>query len=113
MSVWDDCAPYLAEAVEKSPGVWTLADVEAEIRSGRAHLWQGPDCAVVTEPLKAMNVWLAGGDLNGVRELMASGEAFARALGCDLMTVQAARKGWTRALAPLGFAPRSMLVKEL
>jgi hypothetical protein len=102
------CRPWLEAAIEKQAGgTITIDDVAAAIGQGTMHFWPGPKCAAVTElaifPRKRfLNVTLAGGDLDGIIDMIPSWKAFAGALGCERVTC-VGRPGWERVLAPLGW----------
>lgn len=109
---WDRCAPYLEPALDGC----SLEDVHAAIRDGRARLWPLERSAAVTEilrypRLRALRVWLAGGDLDELRRNMGTLDAYARACGCDRIEVDA-RKGWQRVLTDYEMT-RVVLTKEL
>lgn len=75
--------------------------------AGNARLWLGERSAAVTQieehpRLKALTVWLAGGDLGELKDvLLPQAEAFARAQGCRFLAVTG-RQGWARTL---GYRP--------
>lgn len=98
-AAWRRCAPWLAGALD---GSHTLNDVWAGVRAGEFHLWPGVRSAAVGELVehprrRDYHVWLAGGDLAELTTMERSASAFARALGCDRITLHG-RKGWARAL---------------
>lgn len=83
------------------------AELLAELESGRAQLWIGERCAIVTQQVMeidgpCLHVWLAGGALNGVLELRAGIEAWARGAGCRSITIDG-RPGWRRVLNAFGY----------
>lgn len=97
--IWRRCAPWLARALD---GSHTLDDVWAGVQRGEFHLWPGSRSAAVGELVehprrRDYHVWLAGGDLAELKTMERSASAFARALGCDRITLHG-RKGWARAL---------------
>lgn len=96
---WRRCAPWLARALD---GSHTLDDVWAGVRTGEFHFWPGARSAAVGELVehprrRDYHVWLAAGDLTELTTMERSAAAFARALGCDRITLHG-RKGWARAL---------------
>lgn len=98
-AAWRRCAPFLAPALD---GSHTLDDIWAGVASGEFHFWPGRRSAAVGELVqhprrRDYHVWLAGGDLRELIEMERSASAFARALGCDRITLHG-RKGWARAL---------------
>lgn len=94
----------ITQALERSSGPETLEDVKAALEASEAHLWLTDKTAVVTEVIGTdLNVWLYAGSLQDVPGLFASAKAWGRNIGLKRMTVDRARKGWARALRPLGF----------
>jgi hypothetical protein len=96
---WRRCAPMLARALD---GSHTLEDVWAGVRSGEFDFWPGEISAAVCELVehprrREYHVWLAGGDLSELTKMERSASAYARALGCQRITIHG-RKGWARAL---------------
>lgn len=108
---WIRCGPYLQGAILRSDGP-PIEEVQARIESGRAFFWPGDQAAAVYEITKDANCWLAGGSYEEIIRRHPEAEAWARQMGCERMTLRG-RPGWTRALAPLGYAPLTYLVKEL
>jgi hypothetical protein len=116
---WERCRPWLEAALAHDGGFHDLVDVAKAIEAGEAHFWPGERSAVVTQfwnfpRRKAVNVWLAGGDLSELVDQMRPDiEAWARAHGCTHFII-AGRPGWARALKASGFAPLwTALGKEL
>lgn len=112
---WQD---QIQRALEHQ-GTHTIEDVERMIHDREAQLWLGENSAAVTEIIqypraKALHLWLCGGDLKEITELMLpKAEAFARAEGCTKLTT-GGRKGWDRVMSKHGFAPvASVCAKEL
>lgn len=103
---WQD---HIARALEYQQ-THLIEDVEALIESGEAQLWQGLDSAAVTEVvvyprLKVMHLWLCGGDMEEIVNVMLpEAEKQALAWGCDRMTT-GGRIGWNRVLRSHGFTP--------
>ena len=107
---WARCRPYLEAALKQAGGTHDIEDVARLIEQGRAQFWSGARCAVVTEfydfpKLRALNVWLLGGDLKELLALEPTVEAWARGQGCARMLGGGLRAGWVRALAPRGYRP--------
>lgn len=94
----------LTQALSRSNGPETLSDVESDVAGGRAQLWDGMDLTAVTQVNGSdLHVWLMGGSLKGLSDILASAEAWARNIGLSRITVDRARRGWARALQPHGF----------
>lgn len=92
------------------------AAVIGEIYANRAKLWAGKKSALVTQCIAepaCLHFWKAGGDLAEILTFAPGVEAWGRAVGCKWATING-RKGWERALKPLGYFPRDgELWKEL
>lgn len=105
---WERCRDWLQAAVERDGGHYDLDDVLKEVAHGNAHFWPGRNCAGVTQfwmfpKAKALNYWLAGGDLKElVEEMLPCIENWARLQGCNKIIVSG-REGWGRVLRPLGY----------
>lgn len=102
---WATVRGWILPALKPDDG--TEAELLADIIAGRATLWTGARCAMVTQFVteatgKCVHAWLAGGDLNEIVALVPGIEAFARTGGCTHATVMG-RAGWRRKLEPLGY----------
>jgi GNAT superfamily N-acetyltransferase len=107
---WARCIPHLQAALEHAGGTHGIEDVARLVGQGRAQFWPGARCAVVTEfydypKLRACNVWLLGGDLTELLDMLPAIEAWARGQGCARMLGGGPRAGWGRVLAPRGYRP--------
>lgn len=74
----------------------------AEVDSGDAHLWVFESSIVVTrfveEPAgRTLLYWLAGGDLNEIKEMEPHMSAWGQSQGCTRKML-VGRAGWQRAL---------------
>ena len=83
------------------------AELLSHIASGRAQLWAGRGAALVTERVcdagvHSLHVWLAGGELSEILALRPGIEAWARAQGCQFITIDG-RPGWARVLRTHGY----------
>ena len=99
MSWIDWLRPALEEVTE--------AELLADIQAGKAQLWPGETAAMVTQCVadgegRSLHVWLAGGDLPGVLALKPGVEAWARAQGCEFVSIEG-RPGWARLLRDDGY----------
>lgn len=103
----------IQSALDRSPGGYTMDDVRDALRSGDARMWRGPGSAAITEESRVFHIWLAGGNIPGMLQMLDNAETIYRARGFDLVTVSDARPGWERVLKRHGYKRRDMLVKEL
>ena len=104
---------HLQAALDRSPGNYTIEDVMRLAREHEVRLWPNHNSAAVTEEVKAFNIWLAGGDMDELFQMLDAAEAEHRARGFDQVTISEARKGWKRVLKERGYVERVVLVKEL
>lgn len=101
---WSRCAAWLEAALDAMPArTHDLTHVWAEIDAGNAQFWPGERSAAVTQIevyplLSAASVWLAGGDLSELRDVMRPKfEAWAKANGCRFVSATG-RQGFGRAI---------------
>jgi len=102
---WPWLAPALARGNERG---LTRAELQRLILSGRAMLWPGEGGALVTECVatpegRFLHCWLGGGDLRALLALRPGLEAWGRAMGCEMASIEG-RKGWDRVFRPFGYA---------
>jgi hypothetical protein len=82
------------------------SDLLDDLTRGDAQLWFGERAALVTQHVdRCLHIWLAGGDLREIIEMRVGVEAYARARGCQEITITG-RAGWERVLRPHGYSPR-------
>jgi hypothetical protein len=98
----------LEKALAHGGGTHAVSDVVQAIEERRAQLWERGDGVIVTEVLtyprlKAVNYWLAAGDLRDCLALQDGIDEWARGQGCELATLSG-RRGWVRAAAGWQFA---------
>lgn len=91
-------------------------DVAAAVEAGRMQAWNRGDSLVVTEVLeypraRALNVFLAVGNLDEVLDLIPDMAAFGREQGCTMMRMQG-RRGWARVLPALGWREQKQVIYE-
>lgn len=110
LSEWERCKPWIEAALEYDGGFYKIEHVREEIEAKRALLWVGKKSAVVCQLWHfptgtALHYWLAGGDLdellNDMRPVI---EQRAKDAGC-VSIILAGRRGWERAMKPLGYLP--------
>lgn len=115
--VWPTVRRELKNILKKSPEDWIPEDVYADLREGRALLFQAKDDdrtvgGAVLRPqgvtLLAWAVWgVAGYREEAIREL----KTVARNVRCTEILFETKRRGWDKVAPKLGFRPRSWLLE--
>jgi len=98
---WQQAIPLIEAALEYQD-THTITDVERELANDRAQLWCGKKSALITQvedhPLgKKARVWLAGGDLTELVDMLHDVEQWAAEQKCLSVVIQG-RQGWARVL---------------
>jgi hypothetical protein len=112
---WDRCKVWIQAALEGDH--LTPQDVENQIRDGKAMLWPGKECAVVTEIVsypngdKVLQPMAAGGDLEEIEAMIPGIEAYGRVQGCATVRIEG-RKGWERRMKSFGYAFHSVIIRK-
>ena len=115
---FERCIPWIEDALSYGMGTHTVEDVWYEIVNGDLQFWPAERGCFVTEvqvhpQCRIFHVFLAGGEMDQLKEMIDSLESFAEALGCKFISISG-RKGWERALKDRGVRPLSVVVgKEL
>jgi hypothetical protein len=109
---WDRCSKWLQDALDVSGNLATLDQVKALVDKSRAKFWFGKECAFVTEIVqfpnkRALNIWLAGGDLQELLTFKPEVHKYAKDRECDIVLIQGGRPGWHRVIK---HPPRSVCV---
>lgn len=98
--------------------LYTVEAVETELAANNAMLWLGERSCVVTTLTdfpsvgeRVIEVWLAGGDLEEIKDMIPQIEAWAVQAGCTQAEVNG-RLGWVRTLAPFGFEYLTTTVRK-
>jgi hypothetical protein len=111
--------PFIEAALEYSGGTHTFGDVVAALVSGEMQLWATDSAAVVTElqmfpQYRSCNFFLAGGDMNQLAHFQRVIGEWAKAQGCQRLTITG-RRGWERTfLKDEGYLPKwTTFSKEL
>tara|TARA_B100000965_G_scaffold215869_1_gene180518 strand:- start:8996 stop:9370 length:375 start_codon:yes stop_codon:yes gene_type:complete len=101
------CRSWIEDALVYSNGTHNFDDVVLGIAESRMQLWAAPKGCIVTEIVvypqkKVLNLFLAGGDLEQLKDMNTDITTWAKAHGCTggMLT---GRLGWKKALAPLGW----------
>lgn len=98
----------LLKGMSYEPGGATLAQVADAVEKGDAQLWTHRDGLVITQIKvfgegRALNYWLAAGDMADVLALTYTIEQWARdEMGCTT-AFMTGRRGWTRILPEYGW----------
>lgn len=103
---------------ERAKALLPFVDVGPEevfnrLLDSRAQLWLGDNCSVVTEVTddNFLHIWLGGGDLKELLDMLPSGETFAKVMGCRGIEI-AGRKGWRRVMQKYGFIPNGEVMRK-
>jgi len=109
MNIIDANRKHIEAALEYSGGSHDFQDVSDGILSGRMQLWPAEKGCAVTEivvyPKKSvLHVFLAGGEMETIVNMIDSAVAWGKTQGCTSMTI-AGRRGWERVLAKHGYKP--------
>ena len=117
-SDWERCRPWIEAALPYAGGTHAIEDIEAELRRGQLALLAGHTSAMLCEirnypRLRALHMFLAGGDLMELRSFNTMMDNAARSMGCSRISI-AGRHGWEKALSDLGYRKRwTVLSKEI
>jgi uncharacterized protein (UPF0548 family) len=106
---------HIEAALEYSGGTHTFQDVADAIIAGRMQIWPGQKSMAVTEIIeyarkKVLHIFLAGGDMEELIDMIDSAAQWGRTQGCTSLTMSG-RRGWERVLGKHGFQP-VMIVME-
>lgn len=114
-----ECRDILLDALSYGDGRVNEALLVDQLVRGNYHLWRTPNSAGVTQinenPFcKCLFIFLAGGDLGEIEHLAGPVvEQWAADQGCTSV-ILSGRRGWERALRPLGYEFQSTnLIKRL
>lgn len=117
MNIIEQCRPWIEDALEYSGGTHTFEDVYDRILDGKLQLWPAERGCAVTEIVvypkkKVLHVFLAGGEMDQIIDMIDSAVAWSKTQGCTSMTI-AGRHGWKRVLEKHGYkAVMTVLEKE-
>lgn len=113
----DKIKGWLEAALEYSGGTHTYEDVINGVVAGRMQLWPAERGCAVTEIViyprkRVLHVFLAGGEMDQILDMINSAVEWGKGQGCTGMTV-AGRPGWARVLGKYGYKPvMTVLEKE-
>lgn len=96
------CRQWIEAALEYSGGTHDFQDIVDAVLEGRMQFWPAPKGCMVTEiitypKLKALHIFLAGGELRQLLDMEPSLENWAKYQRCDRITLNG-RPGWKRVL---------------
>jgi len=108
----EELVAKLQRALDLGGNTHEIGDIVRALREGRMQAFEGTKSLMITEVLtsprrRTLHVFLAAGDLSEIRAMQPRLDAFARETGCSAMSLSG-RKGWVRALAPLGWRPHTI-----
>lgn len=103
---FDRCKEWLGEALSYADNTHDIEDIWAGIESGHFQFWPAKDGALVTEiqvypKRKVFHVFLGGGKLEQLLDMIESVEVYGRTIGCKSVTISG-RKGWIKVLESRG-----------
>lgn len=116
MSELERCRPWIEAALEYSGGSHTFDDIVDLVRSGKAQLWPAPRGCAVTEIVvypqkRVLHLFLAGGELDQLRDMFNDAADWGRAQGCEAMTLSG-RVGWSRVMRPDGWRQTAVVMER-
>ena len=102
LAEWERCGDYIEDALEYAQFSHTLEDVLRVVLAGDAQFWPESKAALVTEIIdypqrRTLRFWLAGGDLETLRDLEVAAIEWSKTWGCSASEI-VGRRGWVRAL---------------
>lgn len=115
---FDRCRPWIEAALEYANGTHSIDDIWHGVVAGQYQFWPAEKGCFITEVIdfpqkRVFHVFLAGGELRQLRQMVDSLESFANALGCQSIMISG-RTGWIRVLRDRGVRPSyQVMVKEL
>jgi hypothetical protein len=116
MNIIEANRKYIEDALAYAGGTHTFDDIVDGIVTGRMQLWPAPRGCAVTEIViypkkKVLHVFLAGGEMDQLFDMIDGAAKWGRAQGCTSMTL-AGRLGWQRAMKPLGWDAKMIVMEK-
>jgi hypothetical protein len=103
---------HIEAALKYADDSHSFEDIVAGVEAGQLQFWPGPNSVIITEILtypnyRALNFFLAGGDIRELETMYTPIEGWAQERGCD-RAVLTGRKGWERTFltAKQGWQPK-------
>ena len=106
------CRTWIEAALNYSGGTHDFIDVAEGVYKGTMQLWPTPKGCIVTEIVvypntRALNVFLAGGELGEILHMTENVKEWAKLEGCSFASFNG-RFGWQKHLEKIGWKPRSI-----
>ena len=103
---------HIQPALDHGGNTHDFVHIVNGVISGNLHLWPTENSALITEfhnyPNKRyLHIFLAGGDLQEIKDTHGALVDFAKAYNCDGLSLNG-RAGWIKALADLGFGTNGL-----
>ena len=111
------CRPWIEAALAYANGTHEYQDIVDAVATGNMQLWPAPRGCIVTEIVvyprkKVLNIFLAGGELDQLKDMHDAMNAWAVEQGCTGGSLTG-RVGWKKVLEPMGWKlAHSHFVKE-
>jgi hypothetical protein len=110
MNEMERCRPWIEDALQYCGGTHNFEDVADAVNRGDMQLWPADRGCLVTSivvyPRRTLlHIFLAGGELDQLKEMQPAVIEWAKAQGCDGGTING-RLGWVRALRDMGWIAR-------
>lgn len=107
MNELERCREFLEPALAYSGGTHEWEDIQEGVSKSVMQLWANEEAAAVTEiiaypRMKVLNVFIAGGNMGQLLEMLESAREWGKAQGCSVITMSG-RKGWLRVLNKHGW----------
>ena len=111
-SALEKCRTWIEDALSYCDGTHAWEDIENGIHTGAMQLWPAPKGCIVTEIVvypntRALNVFLAGGELDEILHMTENVKEWAKLEGCSFASFNG-RFGWQKHLEKIGWKPRSI-----
>ena len=102
------CEPYIQSALDYAHDTFNLQDIADGMARGDLQLWPGLNSAIITQIVdyprkKVIHVFLAGGNMDEVKQLENDLSVWGKQQGCEAVTL-VGRPGWTKSfLKDIGY----------
>ena len=113
----DRYRPQIEAALAFADDSHSFEDIKQSVVSGDLQFWPGLSSVVITEIVRyprytALNLFLAGGNMDELEAMLPEIEKFAKHVGADRL-VLAGRKGWVRSfLKNEGYAEKLVVMEK-